>query len=198
VVLARELARAFESPLPRAFYDRGAERLAPALLGCLLIRRAGRSLRAVRIVETEAYIPDDPASHAFHGPTPRNRSMYAGAGTLYVFRIHQVHCANAVARPGEAVLLRAGEPLGTDLADPSGPGRLCRALDIDGSEDGLDLIGSRKVRIAPAQAPVGSIVTAPRVGISKAKERKLRFMLEGNRWVSSPRPWGRARPSRVT
>ena len=85
----------------------------------------------MRIVECEAYESGDPASHAFLGPTLRNRSMFAPPGTLYVFSIHRVYCANVVGRAGEAALLRAGEPLTPGLPSPSGPGRLCRALGID-------------------------------------------------------------------
>lgn len=148
-----------------------------------------------RLVETEAYVRGDPASHAFRGETPRNRSMFASPGTLYVYRIHQVHCANIVTRRGEAVLLRAAEPLTDGLGNLSGPGRLCRGFGLTKTHDGIDLL-SGPLRVLPPSGPRTQIVTGPRVGIRKAIDRRLRFALAGDRWVSSPRPWGRRPASR--
>ncbi len=177
--------------MPRAFYDRPTVVVARALLGC----RIGRGVRRLgRLVETEAYVAEDPASHAYRGPTARNRSMFARPGTLYVFRIHQVCCANAVTRPGEAVLFRAIEPLTPGWPDPRGPGRLCRGLGLTRSEDGSDLV-TGAVRIYPRTAPVGPVVRSPRVGIRRAADRPLRFSIAGNPYVSSPRPGARGRPS---
>ena len=177
--------------LPRSFYDRPTVEVARALLGCR-IARAGTE--GARIVETEAYVARDAANHASRGPTERNRSMFGAPGTLYVYRIHQVHCANAVTRPGQAVLLRALEPVGPDHRDARGPGRLCRALDLTRADDGLDLVLG-PVRIYPRDRPVGRIVRGPRVGIRRAAERPLRFAIAGSPYVSSPRPWGRRGPS---
>lgn len=177
-----------EPPLPRAFYDRPTVRVARALLGCRLVRSGPGGLREARIVETEAYVANDPASHAFRGPTRRNRSMFDRPGTLYVFRIHQVYCANAVTRAGEAVLLRAAEPVSEGLARAHGPGRLCRAFSLTVADDGADLTRG-SVRILPRNRPLGGrIVAARRVGISRGVERLLRFALEGNPHVSTPRP----------
>jgi DNA-3-methyladenine glycosylase len=180
--------------LPRRFYDRPTVTVARALLGCRIARVVGDAVRVGRIVETEAYVARDPANHAFRGPTERNRSMFGPPGTLYVYRIHQVHCANAVTRPGEAVLLRALEPVLGDGPDARGPGRLCRALDLTRALDGSDLVRG-PVRIYPADRPVGSVVRAPRIGIRRAVDRPLRFAISGNPFVSSPRPWGRVRPT---
>lgn len=147
-------------------------------------------MRSARIVETEAYLTGDPASHAYSGPTRRNRSMFGRPGTLYVFRIHQVVCANVVTRRGEAVLLRAAEPLDGLLGDLRGPGRLCRALGITLELDGSDLLDG-PVRILPGRGPrTEPIVAGPRVGIRRAADRPLRYALEANRWVSRPRPAG--------
>jgi DNA-3-methyladenine glycosylase len=143
----------------------------------------------VRLVETEAYVADDPANHAFRGRTERNRSMFAGPGTLYVYRIHQVHCANVVTQPGEAVLLRAGQPATANVSDPSGPGRLCRALDLTRADDGRDVVDSDEIRLVPGPAPTEPIVIGPRTGIRLASERPLRFYLSGNAWVSVYRAW---------
>jgi DNA-3-methyladenine glycosylase len=188
VETARELSRRFSEPHPRPFYDRPAEPLARALLGAFLLRKRPSGWSAARLVETEAYSSGDPASHAFRGPTERNRSMFGLPGTLYVYRIHQVHCANAVGRRGEAVLLRAAEPRTPDLGNVSGPGRLCRAFGITREDDGRDLTADGELRIVPGPAPREPIVALPRVGISRATEVLARFALAGNRWVSAPRP----------
>ncbi len=170
--------------LGRAFFDRPTVAVARDLLGTTL--RVGE--RAVRIVETEAYLTGDPASHAFRGPTPRNRSMYGRPGTLYVFRIHQVFCANIVTRPAEAVLLRAGEPISDGLGDTSGPGRLCRALGISRADDGRSVTTDPALRLEGRPSGSVRIVAGPRVGLSRATERRLRFAIAGNPWVSRPRP----------
>ena len=182
----RAARAAFADPLPRRWYDRPADRVAAALLGRWIIRRIGRTYRAARIVETEAYLRGDRASHAYRGERPRNRSMFAGPATLYVFRIHQVCCANATTRPGEAVLLRAAEPVSAGLGSLTGPGRLARALGLDRSADGWDLTRSalRIARGPPRREPV---VVGPRVGLSRARRRRLRFALDGHPAVSSPR-----------
>lgn len=184
---ARRWARAFDRPRPRAFYARPTLAVARDLLGSFVVHRTMSEFRVVRLVEVEAYIHGDPASHAFRGPTQRNRSMFLGPGTLYVFRIHQVHCANAVTQSGEAVLLRAAEPIAPKEGNPSGPGRLSRVLELGREHDGLDLTHS-EVRIIPGPARGARILVGPRVGISKAIDWPLRFSLAGNRWVSSPRP----------
>ncbi|HXY47527.1 MAG TPA: DNA-3-methyladenine glycosylase [Thermoplasmata archaeon] len=174
--------------LDRAFFDRPTVAVARDLLGATL-RVAGR---AVRIVETEAYVADDPASHAFRGPTARNRSMFGPPGTLYVYRIHQVVCANLVTHRGEAVLLRAGEPLSEDLENPCGPGRLCRALGIRLTDDGTSVVSDPRIRVERPRGLRTPIVSGPRVGIRRATRRRLRFALVDNPWVSSPRLPARA------
>lgn len=138
-------------------------------------------------METEAYVRGDPASHAFRGPTERNRSMFLGPGTLYVFRIHQVCCANAVTRAGEAVLIRAGVAPGDDPSVASGPGRLCRYLGVDRALDGTDLV-TGPVRIARGPPlPARTIRRGPRVGLRVATERPLRFAILDEPAVSRPR-----------
>ena len=175
----------------RAFFDRVTSVVARDLLGRVLRVREEDEVRAVRLVETEAYVADDPANHAFRGPTVRNRSMFLRPGTLYVYRIHQVVCANLVTRPGEAVLLRAGEPLRPGMSSPSGPGRLCRSLGIRRSDDGTDLVESPRFSVSSARYGRGRIVFGPRVGIRRAADRPLRFALADSPWVSRPRPGAR-------
>lgn len=154
------------------------------------------------LVETEAYAADDPASHAFGGPTRRNASMFGPPGHLYVYRSYGVHwCANVVCGAegiGSAVLLRALEPThGLDemrarrgLADPAllaaGPGRLTQALGLSDENDGDDLTAP-PYRLVPRREPV-AVVASTRVGISRATERPWRYSLAGSTFVSRPRP----------
>ena len=153
-----------------------------------------------RIVEVEAYAPDDPASHAFRGRTPRNGAMFAGPGTLYVYRSYGIHwCANITCGPegfAAAVLLRALEPTaGLDqmrlrrgeVADRllcSGPGRLTQALGIDGACDGLSVL-ERPFALEPPDTEV-EIVATPRIGITKAVDLPWRYAVSGSRWASRP------------
>lgn len=172
--------------------------LAPRLLGGLIVRCDPAGTRIGRIVETEAYLPDDPASHGFKGPTPRCRSMFGRAGLAYVYRSYGIHfCLNVVTGPegrGEAVLIRALQPLeghalmaaarGTDQNLANGPGRLCQAFGIDLALDGEDLLASDRLFIMQGEAPTERIVARPRIGITRAAELPWRFTLEGNPHVS--------------
>lgn len=185
-------------PLSRRFYARDAVALAPALLGRLLVRELDGSVAVGRIVETEAYRPDDPASHSYRGPRRANRTMFGPPGHAYIYVSHGIHhCLNAVARPPSAVLIRALEPVeGVDgmvrrrgLSDPrllcAGPGRLCQALGITVAEDGHDLTEGHRLWIAPGR-PVAAPVVTPRVGLSVAVEQPWRFVAPGTRFSSRP------------
>ena len=174
--------------LGRAFFDRPTDRVARELLGTFLSVAAPPGLRTVRIVETEAYVAGDEANHAYRGPTERNRSMFGRPGTLYVYRIHQVVCANLVTRTGEAVLLRAGAPVSPGLESASGPGRLCRALGLSIDDDGTDVVRGSRVVLRAGPGRPGRIARGPRVGIRRATERPLRFAIAGDPFVSRPRP----------
>lgn len=173
-----------------------APTLAPLLIGARLT--VGRCVGIV--TETEAYTPDDPASHSYPGPTARNRSMFGPAGHAYVYCIYGLHwCLNVVGLPGHAVLIRAVEPLeGLDLMTArrgrpapltTGPGMLAQALGITGADDGRRF-GDDDFRLDPG--PPVPLLTGPRIGISKATDRPWRWGMSGSAWVSRPFPAGGA------
>ena len=175
-------------------FDRPVEDVARQLIGATLRVEGVGGL----IVETEAYDGEDPASHSFSGPTPRNRAMFGPPGHAYVYRSYGIHwCFNLVCREtghGAGVLIRALEPLwGLEtmrerrggLADRllcAGPGRLCQALGIDGSHDGLPL-DAPPFQLESAIADV-VVVEGPRIGITRAREVPWRFGLAGSRYLS--------------
>ncbi|MEP7239649.1 MAG: DNA-3-methyladenine glycosylase [Devosia sp.] len=177
------------------FLDRDAADVAPAVLGAtLLVNGIGG-----RIVETEAYHPDDPASHSFRGPTPRNGAMFAGPGRVYVYRSYGIHwCLNIVCRGASAVLIRALEPtVGIDImlerrgvADIrslcSGPGKLCAALGVTGDLDGA-MIDAPPLSLALSRRPLPARI-GPRIGITKAAEVPWRFGAAGSKFLSRPFP----------
>jgi DNA-3-methyladenine glycosylase len=113
--------------------------------------------------------------------------MFGPVGRWYVFRIHQVNCVNVVTGPGEAVLLRAAEPVGDDRSNLSGPGRLAREFGLTLARDGTS-VRTGPVRLRWGSTPKEPVVRGPRVGISQGRELPLRFALAGVRSVSRPRP----------
>jgi DNA-3-methyladenine glycosylase len=195
-------------PLPRAFYARPPEVVARALLGRLLVRdpdRGGRGRAIGRIVEVEAYGgARDPASHAFRGETPRNRTMFGPAGHAYIYLSYGMHhCMNVVTGGASAVLIRALEPIaGLDgmarrrgVRAPErlarGPGCVARALGLGRAHDGLDLTrGPLWIADQRPRREGRPIARSPRIGISRAAARRWRFFLAGNPCVSG-RPTGR-------
>jgi DNA-3-methyladenine glycosylase len=201
-------------PIDRDELARPSPEVAHLLLGRLLVRSEADGTEVIaRIVETEAYRQDDPASHSHRGRTPRTIPMFAAPGTAYVYRSYGVHwCCNVTAEPdgiGAAVLLRAAAVLaGHDHVRPRrpaarrdrdllrGPGRLTAGLDLDGPRhDGGDLVaGVAGLRLADDgwRPPAGAVETTPRVGVRLAAGRPWRFHLAGEPAVSPYRRHPRA------
>lgn len=193
-------------PLPRAFYNRDTRLVAHDLLGKILVRRQGRKLLTGRIVEVEAYPgTGDPASHTFIGRTQRNAVLFGPPGYAYVYFIYGNHfCLNVSCLPdgvGGGILFRAVEPIegikemfklrgidtGSDLKNlTSGPGRMAEAFGITRERDnGKDLTSSRSdLYIADDGSEPPRVKATKRIGIRKAAEKRLRFIVEGNRFVS--------------
>lgn len=178
--------------------------LARFLLGTILLHDLPEGRVAGRIVETEAYLPSiDPASHAYRGPTRRNRSMYLARGFAYVYIIYGVaYCLNVSSEEkgiGAAILIRAVEPLEgiewmrrrrgiereRDLA--RGPGRLTQAFGIGPAHDGLDLCAGGALRLAAGSVSDDDVAVSTRIGLTKAAELPLRFYVRGSAFVSGPR-----------
>ena len=176
---------------------------APRLLGWDLTTRLGGVTTTVRLSEVEAYGgADDPASHAARGRTERNGSMFLAGGHLYVYRSYGIHVvANIVTgadgEPG-AVLLRGAVPVdgmeamaarrGRDDHLTDGPGRLGEALGLTLDHDGAP-IGSSGITLTAGAVPA-VIDATPRIGITRATERRWRFVVE--EWA--PDAARRARP----
>jgi len=188
----------------RAWFDRSAQEVAPDLLGCILVSDSPQGRVAGRIVEVEAYLgPEDLAAHSSHGQTARNAVMFGPPGHLYVYLIYGLHhCLNVVCGPGrkpEAVLVRAlalTDGLGLararrgDVPDrrlASGPGNVARAMGVDRSLNGADLLDG-PIRLLSG-APPQRVITRPRIGVDYAgawAAHPLRFLAAGDPHV--PRP----------
>jgi len=207
-------------PVPRELLARPALVLAPRLLGAVLVSAVGGEEVALRLTEVEAYEgPDDPASHAFRGLTPRTAVMFGPPGHLYCYFTYGLHwCVNLVCGVegrASAVLLRAGEIVrGGEVAwrrRPAakaapelarGPARLARCLGIGAAQNGTDVcdpVASVRLESLPRRR-AGGVQAGPRVGIAHAAERPWRFWLAGEPSVSVFRPGGRRRvvPDRQT
>lgn len=194
-------------PLDRNFYRPGAEIVAPALLGHFLLRRVEGEWLGGEIVETEAYLTDDPACHAYRRETPRNRAMWGDPGHAYVFRIYSAYrCVNAVCRPrgfAEAVLIRAIEPtigleamrelrpVPRDLDLTNGPSKLCIAQSIGLDLNTVDLTDPASDLIIAANpardqflAERAPLIQTTRIGLTQAADWPLRWILAGSKSIS--------------
>ena len=189
-------------PLSRASLPSDTAELARYLIGKTLVRKAGRNRISGRIVETEAYPPGDASGHAYRGRTARNQSLFLDKGFAYVYFVYgtsfMLNVAAEGPEVGAGVLLRAIEPLEgisvmerlrktsrlLDLA--RGPGRLAAALAIDLRLDGADLCAEGPLWLGSAVRETARIRTAPRIGITREVDRRLRFFEAGSRFVSGP------------
>ena len=194
-------------PLSRSFYLRPTLQVAQGLLGKYFIRRIGKNLLIGKIVEVEAYRSNDPASHSFRAKTNRNSVMFCEGGHLYVYFTYGMHfCANIVTGRegiGEAVLIRAVEPLvGIEVMTKNrfpnleshnhqslknlsnGPAKFCEAFGIARQENGLDLLDSEISITEGESIPSKLIKRSSRIGIQQGVDKKWRFFIKGNPWVS--------------
>jgi DNA-3-methyladenine glycosylase len=184
--------------LTRKFYKRPTLKIAKDLLGKYLVRKNGKKELAGKIVETEAYIgPKDRASHAYGGRmTKRSKNMYLEGGHIYIYLCYgiywQFNVTTQEAGKPECILIRALEPLGEGARKEkaaSGPGKLCRWMELKGTFNKEDLCKSKKVWLEDRgeKTKKSQIVTAKRIGIDYAglwAEKPWRFYIKGNNFIS--------------
>jgi DNA-3-methyladenine glycosylase len=177
--------------------------LARALLGKVLVREFSGGTAAGRIVETEAYLQNDPACHAFRGMTPRNRALFLEHGHAYVYLCYgtsyMLNVSSEAGGIGSGVLLRALEPMfGTEHMQRNaghvkltnltrGPGRLSAALRVDLRHNGLNLFTDEQLWIGSDGHKIESVGESVRIGLTKGAEERLRFFVPGSRYLSGPR-----------
>lgn len=187
--------------------------LAKALLGCELVHESSDGVTAGIIVETEAYLAEDPACHTFRGKTMRNATMFGPAGHLYVYLIYGIyHCINVVSDKegkGEAVLIRALEPTAgiplmemrrklhprtlVPLSKPTtlsvrnlcnGPGKLAQAMGLRMEHDSFPLTATGPIYLRKIHENALPSITTSRIGINLGTELPYRFLLADNPYVS--------------
>lgn len=192
--------------LGAGFYTRETEQVARDLLGAVLECTVDGTRCRARIVETEAYVGEhDAACHAASGRTARTEVLYGPPGIAYVYFVYGMHwCVNAVTRRAglpSAVLIRAAEPLEglpamrrrrggvrTDLELTNGPAKLCDALGITGRRHhGVSLVSSSLRILAGDPVAEGDVAVTPRIGISRAADWPLRWVVRGTPYVSARR-----------
>jgi DNA-3-methyladenine glycosylase len=189
--------------VPRAAVPTDTVTLARFLLGKVLVRERDGERLMGRIVETEAYLANDPACHAYRGVTPRNRSLFLGTGHAYVYLCYGVsyllNVSSEAVGIGSGVLLRALEPLvGIDVMQQArpgirprdlarGPGRLTAALHVDRRHDGLDLFAPGALWIGDDGTSSGTIGVSTRIGLTQGADARLRYFVAGSAYLSGPR-----------
>ena len=201
-----------ENKLPLSFYQSYDTRtLAQKLIGCELVHNSPDGITSGIIVETEAYLADDPACHAYNRRTKRTEPMYGPAGTIYVYLIYGMYeCVNVVANiegVGEAVLIRALQPTGgielmqlrrqlnkkqlspdhkavklKDLCN--GPGKLVRAMGIERTLHNGQLLNGESLYITPAIMETFQIEATTRIGINVGKDLPYRYFMTNNIFIS--------------
>jgi DNA-3-methyladenine glycosylase len=193
--------------LPLKFYKRDLHTVAKELLGKYIVKEYDGFYLSGRIVEVEAYDGNiDEAAHSFSGKTKRNQVMFEGAGKLYVYFTYGMHfCANVVTgnvNDGKAILIRAVEPIdgidqmalnrfGKKTATEnelknlcSGPGKFCKAFNIDRNDNGTDLTGDSIFIINATKLKPECIVSTKRIGIKKSVDLQWRYYIKENKFVS--------------
>ena len=182
-----------EERVARDFFTVPTMQLAKKLLGCVLVRQLPGSVLAGSIIETEAYTEDDPAAHSFGGKrTKRNEVMFAEGGHLYVYTSYGIHqCMNIVSEHegrGCAVLIRALKPIQginilrknrgnrEDTNMTNGPGKVCQAFGITMEQNGMDITDTQSAIYIRAGNKTPNSIATERIGISKGKNRKWRFL----------------------
>jgi DNA-3-methyladenine glycosylase len=193
-------------PLSRKFFAKKTEEVAQALLGKYLVSTKANTITAGRIVEVEAYFgPGDPASHARRGVTPRTRIMFGQPGIAYIYLNYGMYyLLNVVTEPKDkagAVLIRALEPkMGIETMKNlrkteeleelcSGPGKICQALAIDLSDNGLDLTDI-KSRLFIAELPSDKryefrVARGKRIGVREDLPGQYRFYIANSNYIST-------------
>jgi DNA-3-methyladenine glycosylase len=175
---------------------------APLLLGCVISRKTPEGEISLKIVETEAYHQDDPASHSYRGLTKRTAPMFEEGGRIYVYFTYGMHyCINIVVGQkgvGEAVLLRAAEPVSgieimqknrgiTDIHKlANGPGKLTQALGIKDTNMSGEILNKSSIFLQQSEEEIKAedIIASPRIGIKKATENPWRFYIKDSPFVS--------------
>ena len=186
--------------LPTEFYQREPEVVAKELLGKKLVRRLDENLLEGIIVETEAYYGlDDPASRAFHGVKNYNRLMWNEVGRAFIYNVHKYWMFNVVAHESKqigAVLIRALEPMkGIEVMKrnrpvkrefdlTNGPGKLTIALKINKSLNGIPVTSPENEIVITDSRMEFEIGRSYRIGVNRDLDRKLRFFIKGNKFVS--------------
>ena len=196
------LPQAVPPPLSRKTLPQDTAELACFLIGKLVVRALPGGLASGRIVETEAYLTGDQASHAFRGMTARNKVMFGPPGYAYIYLAYGVsfmlNVSSAPEGVGEGVLIRAAEPVAGEVLMMQnrgtvpvrdlmrGPGRLAKALDIGRGLDGTDLCAPGRLWLASDGYGLQPIGVSVRIGLSRDAERPLRFYVTGSPFVSGP------------
>lgn len=189
-----------EHILPKEFYEKyDTVTLAKKLLGCTMVHESPEGRTAGIIVETEAYLHNDPACHAYRKKSARNAAMFEGAGVSYVYLIYGMyHCFNIVSGQkdiGEAVLIRALEPVdGIELMQKrrgttqlknlcSGPAKLVKAMGISPDFNFLPVYADEFYCLPPKDDNF-EFVTTTRIGITQGADLLYRFYIKGSKFVS--------------
>ncbi|KAB8036804.1 DNA-3-methyladenine glycosylase [Silvanigrella paludirubra] len=175
--------------IKKEFFIQNATEVAPKILGMKICRiTKNGEFKTGIIVETEAYMQDDPACHAFNGITKRTAPMFEEGGISYVYLIYGIHyCLNIVTGikgSGQAVLIRAID-LQKSSFEASGPGKLCKYLDIKKDQNGILFSKENNLWLEKGiEVPDNRIGSSHRVGISKGIDYNWRFFIKNNLYVS--------------